>query len=100
LKQFVEADAANESAEEANSGNCMTSSSVNESNGGEDAERDEDSKKQRSEARKRQCALHYEHFVHIGWHGVLLLFPNSHFQWEVPPEFTAAVHSPHQKNSY
>jgi len=47
LKQCFEADAANESTEEANSGNCMTSSSVNESNGGEDAERDEDSKKSR-----------------------------------------------------
>jgi hypothetical protein len=52
LKQCVEADAANESAEEANSGNCMTSS-----NGGEDAVRDDDSKrKHRSEARKRQRA--------------------------------------------
>ena len=44
--------------------NCMTSSSVNESNGGEDAERDEDSgvvkeiakRKERSEARKHQRA--------------------------------------------
>jgi hypothetical protein len=52
LKQCIEADAANESAEEANSGNFMTSS-----NGGEDAERDEDSKrKHRSEARKHQRA--------------------------------------------